>query len=131
MSLVWLKNQDVISLIRLLDNFFDRLALCTSRKLEISNFLKNNYTFALEVTKEKWLIEFPEINSVLDRLEKRDPFFIPPTDTNHDFLYYHLLCSKKDRLSESDKLGFKINYSDVEADVLGKNATEYFKKLCD
>ena len=128
MSFLWLQKQDVISLIRLLDNFFDPLALCTSRKLEISNFFKNNYTFALEVTKEKWLPEFPDINLVLDRLAKRDPFSILPTDTNHDFLYYHLLCSKKDRLSESDKLGFKINYSDVE---VGKNATEYFTNLCD
>ena len=107
------------------------MALCNSRKLEISNFFKNNYTFALEVTKEKWLPEFPEINLVLDRLEKRDPFFIPPTDTNQDFLYYHLLRSKKNRLSENDKLGFKINYSDVEVAVFGKSATEYFKKLCD
>ena len=131
MSFAWLQKQDVISLIRPLDNFFDRLALCNSRKLEISNFFKNNYTFALEVTKEKWLPEFPEINLVLDRLEKRDPFFIPPTDTNHDFLYYHLLCSKKNRLSENDKLGFKINCSDVEVAVFGKSATEYLKKLCD
>ena len=90
-SFAWLQKQDGISLICLLDNFFDRLALCNSRKLEISNFFKNNYTFALEVTKEKQLPEFPEINLVLDRLEKRDPFFIPPTDTNQDFLYYHLL----------------------------------------
>ena len=61
MSFDWLQSRDVISLIRLLDNFFDRLSLCTIRKLEISDFYKNNYVFALEVTKEKWLPEFPKI----------------------------------------------------------------------
>ena len=131
MYFTWLQNRNVISLIRLLDNFFDRLSLCTSRKLEISDFYNNNYVFALKVTKEKWLPEFPKINLVLDRLEKRDPFFILPSDTNYDFLYYHLLCSKKGKLSESDKLGFKINYSDVEVAAFGRNATDYFTKLCE
>ena len=130
MSFTWLQNRDVISLIRLLDNFFNRLSLCTSRKLDISDFYKNNYVFALEVTKEKWLPEFPKINLVLDRLEKRDPFFIPPSNINYDFLYYHLLCSKKGKLSESDKLEFKINNSDVEVAVFERNATDYFTKLC-
>ena len=85
----------------------------------------------MEVTKEKWLPEFPKITLVLDRLEKRDPFFIPPADTNYNFLYYHLLCSKKGRMSESDNLGFKINYSDVEVAVFWKNAAEYFTKVCE
>lgn len=129
MSFAWLKKQDVISSIRLLDNYFGCLFLCTSRKLEISNFYKNNFAFALEVTKEKWLPEFHDINLVLDRLKKRDPFFIPPTNTNYDFLYYHLLCSKKSTLKESNNLGFKINYEHVESSVNGKNATEYFAKL--
>ena len=53
MSFDWLQSRDVISLIRLLDNFFDRLSLCTIGKLDISDFYKNNYVFALEVTKEK------------------------------------------------------------------------------
>ena len=123
------KKQDIISLIRLLDNYFDCLFLCTSRKLEISNFYKSNFAFAFEVAREKWLPEFPDIKLVLDRLEKRDPFFIPPTNTNYDFLYYHLPCSKKLTLKECDKIGFKVNYEHIEIAVIGKNATEYFNNL--
>ena len=130
MSLIWLEKQDVIALLRLLDGYYDRLILCKSRGLEISDFYKNNHAFALEKTRKKWLPEFPSIMLVLDCLEKRDPCFIPPSDINHDFLYYHLLCSKKNNtLRKTDELGFKINYEDAERSVIGKNATDYFLAL--
>ena len=129
--IIWLEKQDIIALLRLLNNFYERLFLCTSRCLEISNVYKNNYSFALEITRKKWLLEFPSIELVLDHLKKRDPCFIPPTNINYDFLYYHLLCSKKETLKETDELGFQINYEDVEKQVIGKNATEYFSSLFD
>lgn len=47
------------------------------------------------------------------------------------FLYYHLLCSKKETLKETDELRFKINYEDIERSVIGKNATDYFSSLFD
>ena len=66
---------------------------------------------------------------MLDRLEKRDPCFIPPANIHYDFLYYHLLCSKKQTLQETNELGAEINYELVERKVIGKNATEYFYSL--
>ena len=53
MSLIWLEKQDVIALLRLLDGYYDRLILCKSRGLEISDFYKNNHAFALEKTRKK------------------------------------------------------------------------------
>ena len=126
---MWLEGQNIIALIRLLNTFYERLDLCKSRELEISNYYLNNQALALEVTKKKWLPEFPSLELLLDRLEKRDPCFIPPENIHYDYLYYHLLCSKRKTLKESDKLGFKINYEDVEVNVIGKNATEYFSLL--
>ena len=129
MSWLWLLNQDIISLIRLMDSYYERLELCKSRGLQISFYFVNNQVFASEVAKKKWLDEFPSFELFLDRLEKRDPCFIPPTNTHHDYLYYHLLCAKKKTLKKSDELGFKINCKDVEVSVIGKNAIEYFSLL--
>ena len=56
---------------------------------------------------------------MLDRLEKRDPCFIPPANIHYDFLYYHLLCSKKQTLQETNELGAEINYELVERKVIG------------
>ena len=127
MSLIWLEKQDAIALLRLLDGYYERLDLCKSKGLEISIFYINNHTFALEITKKKWLPKFPSLELVLDRLEKRDPCFIPPSNINYDFLYYHIFCSKKETLTR--KLGFKINYEDVELAVIGENPTDYFSYL--
>ena len=95
-----LEKQDVIALLRLLDGYYDRLSLCNSRGLENLNFYMNNYSFALEITRKKWLPEFPNVDLVLDHLEKRDPCFIPPSNINYDFLYYHLLCLKNQTLKK-------------------------------
>ena len=95
----------------------------------MSAFFVNNQVFVLEVLRKKWLDEFPEIDLVLDRLEKRDPTFFPPTNIHQSFFYYHLLCSKKNTLQETDKIGPIINYNIVEPKVLGKNATIYFQNL--
>ena len=126
---MWLEGQNIIALIRLLNTFYERLDLCKSRELEISNYYLNNQALALEVTKKKWLPEFPSLQLFLDRLEKRDPCFILPENIHYDYLCYHLLCSNRKTLKESGKLGFKINYEDVEMNVIGKNATEYFSLL--
>ena len=95
----------------------------------ISTFFVNNQFFVLEILRTKWLDAFPKLELLLDRLEKRDPTFFPPENIHFNFLYYHLLCSKKDRLQEMDKIGPNINYNVVELEVLGKNATIYFQNL--
>ena len=129
MSLLWLESQSVIALLHLLDGYYERMHMCKVRGLTVSNFYTNNHAFALEITRKKWLTEFPETELVLDRLEKRDPCFIPPESIHHDFLYYHLLCVKKETLRETDDFGPTIDYERAERDTFGKNATEYFSFL--
>ena len=94
--------------------------MCKVRGLTVSNFYTNNVFFALEITQTKWLSEFPEIELVLDRWKKRDPCFIPPENIHQDFLYYHLLCSKKQTLRETDNFGPRIDYERAERDTFGK-----------
>ena len=124
-----LHKLDIIALLSLMNGYYERKALCKERGLVISTFFVNNQFFMLEILRKKWLDEFPKLELVLDRLEKRDPTFFPPENIHFNFLYYHLLCSKKDRLQEMDKIGPNINYNVVELEVLGKNATIYFQKL--
>ena len=90
-----LHNLDTIALLSLMDGYYERKALCKERSLVMSAFFVNIQVFVLKVLRKKWLDEFPEIDLVLDRLEKRDPTFFPPTNIHHNVLYYHLLCSKK------------------------------------
>ena len=86
---------DVIALLSLMNAYYECKALCKERSLVISTFFVNNQFFVLEILRKKWLDEFPKLELVLDRLEKRDPTFIPPENIHFNFLYYHLLCSKK------------------------------------
>ena len=120
---------DVIALLSLMNAYYERKVLCKERSLMISTFFVKNQFFVLEILRKKWLDEFPKLELVLDRLEKRDPTFFPPENIHFNFLYYHLLCSKKDRLQEMDKIGPNINYDVVELEVLGKNTTIYFQNL--
>ena len=124
-----LHNLDTITLLSMMDGYYERKALCKEQSLVMSAFFVNNQVFVLEVLRKKWLDEFPEVDLVLDRLEKRDPTFFPPTNIHQNFLYYHLLCLKKNTLQETDKIGPIINYNVVEPKVLGKNATIYFQNL--
>ena len=120
---------DVIALLSLMNAYYERKVLCKKRSLMISTFFVKNQFFVLEILRKKWLDEFPKLELVLDRLEKRDPTFFPPENIHFNFLYYHLLCSKKDRLQEMDKIGPNINYDVVELEVLGKKTTIYFQNL--
>ena len=89
--------------------------MCKERGLEISTFSVNNQFFVLEILRKKWLNEFPKLELVLDRLEKRDPTSFPPENIHFNFLYYYLSCSQKDTLQEINKIGSDIDYDIVEA----------------
>ena len=85
-----LHNLDTIALLSLMDGYYERKALCKERSLVMFAFFVNIQVFVLKVLRKKWLDEFPEIDLVLDRLEKRDSTFFPPTNIHHNFLYFHL-----------------------------------------
>ena len=83
-----LHNLDTITLLSLMDGYYE---LCARNEVWLCLlFFVNNQVFVLKVLRKKWLDEFPEIDLVLDRLEKRDSTFFPPTNIHHNFLYYHL-----------------------------------------
>lgn len=124
-----LRQLDLINLISVFDKFYEQNVMCEERNLVIYNCHKNNFVFTMEVLMEKWLDEFLNLDLVIDRLKKRDPTFFPPENYHYNFLYYHMLCSKKDTLKETDKVGSALNYEEIEPKVLGQNATVYFQTL--
>ena len=97
-----------IASLSLMNGYYERKALCKERGLEISTFSVNNEFFVLEILHKKWLDEFPKLQLVLARLEKRNPTFFPPENIHFNFVYNYLLCSQKNTLQEINKIGSNI-----------------------